>query len=103
MDFYLNLLNDTERADDDKPSIGIILCADQDGLEVEYALRSKGNPIGVARYKMASTLPKELKGKLPTADELRAALRNALGGKKAARRTKRASTRPPRMVRKYKR
>ncbi|MDR1280049.1 MAG: PDDEXK nuclease domain-containing protein, partial [Opitutaceae bacterium] len=27
MDFYLNLLNDRERAPDDRPSIGIILCA----------------------------------------------------------------------------
>ena len=41
MDFYLNLLNDTERGDGDQPSIGIILCAEKDDVEVEYALRSK--------------------------------------------------------------
>lgn len=29
MDFYLNLLNDKERGTDDKPSIGIILCAEK--------------------------------------------------------------------------
>jgi len=46
MDFYLNLLNDKERGPDDQPSIGIILCAEKDDVEVEYALRSKGNPIG---------------------------------------------------------
>jgi predicted nuclease of restriction endonuclease-like (RecB) superfamily len=46
MDFYLNLLNEKERAPDDRPSIGIILCAEKDNLEVEFALKTKGNPIG---------------------------------------------------------
>lgn len=46
MDFYLNFLNEKERAADDAPSIGIILCAEKDNLEVEFALKSKTNPIG---------------------------------------------------------
>ncbi len=74
MDFYLNVLNDKERATDDNPSIGIILCAEKDDVEVEFALKSKDNPIGVAEYQLKPTLPKELKGKLPTAKELGAAI-----------------------------
>jgi hypothetical protein len=74
MDFYLNLLNDKERGPDDNPSIGIILCAEKDDLEVEFALKSKTNPIGVAEYQLKSTLPKELKGKLPSPQELSQAL-----------------------------
>lgn len=70
MDFYLNLLNDTERAPGDQPSIGIILCAEKDDVEVEYALRTKANPIGVAAYTLQSKLPEELKGRLPTAKQL---------------------------------
>lgn len=70
MDFYLNLLNEKERAEDDNPSIGIILCAEKDDLEVEFALKSKANPIGVAEYQLKPTLPKELRGKLPSAKEL---------------------------------
>ena len=70
MDFYLNLLNDKECAPGDHPSIGIILCAEKDDVEVEYALTSKRNPIGVALYKLQSKLPGELKGKLPTARQL---------------------------------
>jgi len=70
MDFYLNLLNDKERAEGDNPSIGIILCAEKDDLEVEFALKSKANPIGVAEYQLNPTLPKELRGKLPSAREL---------------------------------
>ncbi len=75
MDFYLNVLNDKERAPDDNPSIGIILCAEKNAVEVEYALRSKGNPIGVADYQLQSRLPSELKGKLPSASELKTALK----------------------------
>lgn len=78
MDFYLNLLNDTERGDGDQPSIGIILCAEKDDVEVEYALRTKKNPIGVAAYHLQSKLPADLKGKLPTAKQLASVVRAAL-------------------------
>jgi predicted nuclease of restriction endonuclease-like (RecB) superfamily len=74
MDFYLNLLNERERVPDDNPSIGIILCAEKDDLEVEFALKSKTNPIGVAEYQLNASLPKELQGKLPSAEELRLAI-----------------------------
>lgn len=78
MDFYLNLLNEKERAPDDRPSIGIILCAEKDDVEVEFALKSKGNPIGVAEYRMQSKLPAEFKGKLPTAKQLADVVREIL-------------------------
>jgi predicted nuclease of restriction endonuclease-like (RecB) superfamily len=70
MDFYLELLNDTEKAEDDNPSIGIILCAEKDKLEVEVSLRTKANPIGVSTYELYPQIPDAYKGKLPTAEEL---------------------------------
>ena len=70
IDFYLNLLNEKERAPDDRPSIGIILCAEKNNLEVEFALKTKGNPIGVAEYQLQPKLPADIKGKLPTAKQL---------------------------------
>ena len=82
MDFYLNLLNDTERAPGDQPSIGIILCAEKDDVEVEYALRTKANPIGVAAYTLQSKLPGELKGRLPTAKQLADFIRLEMEGGK---------------------
>jgi predicted nuclease of restriction endonuclease-like (RecB) superfamily len=78
MDFYLNLLNDKERAQDDRPSIGIILCAEKDDVEVEFALKTKQNPIGVAEYQLHSRLPAEFKGSLPTAGQLAAVVREVL-------------------------
>lgn len=84
MDFYLNLLNEKERGPDDRPSIGIILCAEKDDVEVEFALKTKANPIGVAQYQLLGTLPAEFKGKLPTAKQLAEVAREFLP---ASRRT----------------
>ena len=39
-----------EKAPDENPSIGIILCAGKDHLEVELALQDINKPIGVAEY-----------------------------------------------------
>jgi hypothetical protein len=78
MDFYLNLLNEKERGEGDQPSIGIILCAERDEVEVEFALRSKANPIGVAEYQLQARLPAELKGRLPTAKQLAGVVREIL-------------------------
>jgi predicted nuclease of restriction endonuclease-like (RecB) superfamily len=78
MDFYLNLLNAKERAPGDRPSIGIILCAEKDDVEVEFALKTKRNPIGVAVYRLQSKLPGELRGKLPSAKQLADVVRAAL-------------------------
>ncbi len=75
MDFYLNLLNEKERAPDDQPSIGIILCAEKDDIEVEFALKTKANPIGVAEYQLQAKLPAEFKGRLPTAKQLAEAVK----------------------------
>ncbi|MBQ3608249.1 MAG: DUF1016 family protein [Bacteroidales bacterium] len=50
MNFYLSLLDNLEKAPDENPSIGIILCAEKDHLEVELALQDVNKPIGVAEY-----------------------------------------------------
>ncbi len=91
MDFYLNLLNEKERAPDDRPSIGIILCAEKDDVEVEFALKSKTNPIGVAEYQLQSKLPAEFRGKLPTAKQLADVARAVL----PSRSTSASAAKPP--------
>ncbi|MBZ5555458.1 MAG: PDDEXK nuclease domain-containing protein [Acidobacteriia bacterium] len=72
------LLNDKERGPGDQPSIGIILCAEKDDVEVEFALKTKTNPIGVAEYQLQSRLPARFKGRLPTARQLEDAVRDVM-------------------------
>ncbi len=50
MNFYLSLLDKMEKSPDENPSIGIILCAEKDHLDVELALQDVNKPIGVAEY-----------------------------------------------------
>ncbi|MBQ8204416.1 MAG: DUF1016 family protein [Alistipes sp.] len=68
MNFYLSLLDKFEKAPDENPSIGIILCAEKDHLEVELALQDVNKPIGVAEYQYL--LPKNKLQELIT-DEIR--------------------------------
>ncbi len=78
MDFYLNLLNEYEKTPEDNPSIGIILCAEKDHLVVEFSLKTKHNPIGVAEYQLYQELPEDLQGKIPTVQELTEGLQRKL-------------------------
>jgi predicted nuclease of restriction endonuclease-like (RecB) superfamily len=71
INLYLNLLDEQVKMEDENPSIGIILCAEKDNFEVEYSLRTINKPIGVAEYRLTKELPDGLKGKLPTAQELK--------------------------------
>ncbi|GAA4446831.1 hypothetical protein GCM10023189_02340 [Nibrella saemangeumensis] len=57
MNLYLSLLDRLEKSVDENPSIGIILCADKDHLDVEIALQDINKPIGVADYQLL--LPKD--------------------------------------------
>ena len=50
MNVYLSLLDRLEKGKDENPSIGIILGAEKDNVEVELALDGFNKPIGVAEY-----------------------------------------------------
>lgn len=52
MNLYLSLLDRLEKGETENPSIGIILCADKDHLDVEIALQDINKPIGVAEYQL---------------------------------------------------
>ena len=68
MNYYLSLLDRLERGADENRSIGIILCAEKDRIEVELALEDMGKPIGVADYQLI--VPKEKLQKV-LADEIK--------------------------------
>ena len=52
MNYYLSVLDRVERNEDENRSIGIILCAAKDHVQVELALEDLGKPIGVADYQL---------------------------------------------------
>lgn len=74
MNFYLSAVDDLLRHKDDQPSIGIVLCKDKNKEIVKYTLRDTRKPIGVSAYKLTETLPKNLKGELPSIKELQGSI-----------------------------
>ena len=61
---YVSAVDDLLRHEDDKPTIGLLLCRSKDQFIVEYALRDLRKPIGVAGWEttLFEKLPKELRG-----------------------------------------
>lgn len=76
LNFYLSAVDDLLRHAEDKPTIGLLLCKTKENFTVEYALRDINKPIGVAKYetKLVERLPKNLKGSLPSIEEIEAGL-----------------------------
>ncbi len=70
MNFYLSAVDDTLRHEDDRPSIGLILCRSKNNVLAEYTLRDMTKPIGLAEYKLHEILPEDIKSSLPTIEEI---------------------------------
>lgn len=72
LNFYLSAVDSLLKQPHDNPTIGMLLCKTKDKMIVEYALRDMKKPIGVAEYeiKILETLPDNLKGSLPSIEEI---------------------------------
>lgn len=71
MNFYLSALDDLVKAPEDNPSVGLILCRDENITIAEYALRDMSKPIGVSEYHLCTDLPLDLKDALPAVEDIR--------------------------------
>jgi predicted nuclease of restriction endonuclease-like (RecB) superfamily len=70
LNYYLTVLDVKHKLPHENPSIGIILCKEKSNTVVEYAFKGISNPMGVATYQFTSKLPEEMKGVLPTPEDL---------------------------------
>ena len=64
MDMYVRLYDDLKRGPDDKPTVGIILCAQKDESVVRYSVLQGNEQLFASQYQTV----------LPTEEELRQAL-----------------------------
>lgn len=76
LNLYLSAVDDLLKQPEDKPTIGLLLCRSRDKVVVEYALRHLKRPVGVAEWEteLVGKLPAELRGSLPTVEEIEAEL-----------------------------
>jgi len=92
LNMYMGAVDDLLRHAADKPTIGLLLCKGKDRIIAEYALSGYKRPIGVADWKkqLTEALPTELKGSLPTVEEIEAELSLAVTRTAAPSRRKRS-------------
>lgn len=91
MNFYLSAVDDQMRHEHDAPTIGLLLCKDaKNKLKVEYALRDVKKPIGVAEWqtRLVESLPKNLRGSLPTIADIERELNQPRAKKPAGKKSK---------------
>ena len=76
LNFYLSAVDSLVKTEEDKPTIGILLCRDKNNIEAEFALRDINKPMGVSEFQFTEILPDELKSSLPTIQEIEAELKD---------------------------
>lgn len=79
MNFYLAAIDERFRHEEQRPSIGLILCKERNRVVAEYALRGVEKPIGVAEFRLTEHLPEPLARSLPSVAALEIRLGEADG------------------------
>lgn len=76
LNFYLSAIDDLMKHPADNPTVGVLLCKNKNNVLAEYALKDIQKPIGIAEYRLTESIPENLRGSLPSIEELEAALRD---------------------------
>jgi len=70
LNFYLSAVDDMLKHKSDNPTLGILICKERNKVIAEYALRDINKPIGIAAYELTQSIPENLRGSLPTIEEI---------------------------------
>lgn len=81
LNFYINVVDDKLRGEQDHKTIGLLLCKGKDEVMAQYALSGYNQPIGVSDYQLSKAIPEDLKSTLPTVEEVEEELSHLLGDK----------------------
>lgn len=70
LNFYINAVDGEIKTEQDKPTIGLLLCRSKDKLIAEYALKGIDTPMGISEYQLTQAIPAELQDKLPSIEQI---------------------------------
>ncbi len=82
LNFYINVVDDNLRGENDNKTIGLLLCRGKDEVVAQYALSGYNQPIGVSDYELSKAIPENLKSTLPTVEEVEQELSSLLDNDK---------------------
>jgi predicted nuclease of restriction endonuclease-like (RecB) superfamily len=66
LNYYVNAVDELMKADDENPTIGLLICSDMNRTDVQWSFRGISTPMGVATYNNI-----RIKDALPTGEQLR--------------------------------
>lgn len=72
---YVVAVNHILKSEVDQPTVGLLICKGKDNVLAQYAVEGSSQPIGISEYELSRLMPKELRGSLPTIEEIEAELR----------------------------
>ena len=70
LNFYINVVDDKLRGENDNKTIGLLLCKGKDEVVAQYALTGYDQPIGISDYQLSKAIPENLKSVLPSIEEV---------------------------------
>ena len=70
LNFYINVVDDKLRGENDNKTIGLLLCRGKDEVVPQYALAGYAQPIGISDYQLSKAVPENLKSALPSIEEV---------------------------------
>ena len=70
LNFYINVVDDKLRGENDNKTIGLLLCKGKDEIVAQYALTGYDQPIGISDYQLSKAIPENLKSALPSVEEV---------------------------------
>ena len=70
LNFYINVVDDKLRGENDNKTIGLLLCKGKDEVVAHYALTGYDQPIGISDYQLSKAIPENLKSALPSVEEV---------------------------------
>lgn len=65
LNYYVNAVDELLKADDDNPTIGLLVCSDMDKIDVQWSFKGISTPMGVATYNNI-----RIKDALPSQEQL---------------------------------
>jgi len=70
LNFYINVVDDKLRGENDNKTIGLLLCKGKDEIVAQYALTGYDQPIGISDYQLSKAVPENLKSALPSIEQV---------------------------------
>ena len=82
LNFYINVVDDKLRGENDNKTIGLLLCKGKDEIVAQYALTGYDQPIGISDYRLSKAVPESLKSALPSIEQVEEELTMLLDNEK---------------------